>query len=165
MRLYHGTNVNIAQPRVLVPNRTSDFGPGFYTTSSLDQARRWARSQVFRKRSGVPLIHVYEFDEAQAAELAIRRFCEPSKEWLDFIADHRLGAYRGPAYDLIIGPVANDRTIPVIQQYLQADDKDLFAPAALVLIKASTLADQYTFATARALTHLTFEEVLADETR
>ena len=165
MKLYHGTNVIIRQPRVLVPNRTLDFGPGFYTTSSLDQARRWARSVTSRKQGGTPLVHIYEFDDGHDRELAVKRFETPSKDWLDFIAAHRLATYDGPAYDLVIGPVANDRTIPVIQQYMQAEDKDLFAPAALVLIKASHLADQYTFATARALASLTLVEVVADEAR
>ena len=42
MLLYHGTNVRFEKPKVIVPNRTLDFGMGFYTTSDRKQASDWA---------------------------------------------------------------------------------------------------------------------------
>ncbi|MDR0847648.1 MAG: DUF3990 domain-containing protein [Propionibacteriaceae bacterium] len=158
MKLYHGTDVVIDEPRVLVPNRALDFGQGFYTTSDFGQARRWALAVARRHKTSTPLIHQYNFDES-ANDLRVRHFQTATVEWLDFVAAHRLGTFRGPSYDLVIGPVANDRTIPVIQQYMQAEDKALFAPAAIALIKPETLADQYVFTTAHALSHLNLVEV------
>jgi hypothetical protein len=158
MRVYHGTDTRIDKPRILVPNRALDFGPGFYTTSDLGQARRWARG-VARRRSGRPLVHEYLCDDAALANLRTMHFEAPSREWLDFIADHRLGRYAGAEFDYVAGPVANDRTIPVIQQYLQAEDKEAFAPAALALIKPENLVDQRVFKTARALALLELVEV------
>ena len=38
MILYHGSNVEVKEPKVLVPSHALDFGPGFYTTLNLDQA-------------------------------------------------------------------------------------------------------------------------------
>ena len=38
MRLYHGSNVEVREPRVLEPSHALDFGPGFYTTLNRDQA-------------------------------------------------------------------------------------------------------------------------------
>jgi hypothetical protein len=159
MRLYHGTDTRIREPRVLVPNRTLDFGPGFYTSSDREQARRWARSVARRRGSGPALVHAYECDDEALAGLRTIRFDAPSRQWLDFITDHRLGRYSGPDFDFVAGPVANDRTIPVIQQYLQAEDKGAFAPVALALIKPENLVDQQTFKTAQALDCLTLLEV------
>ena len=32
MRLYHGSNVEVKEPRILKSSHALDFGPGFYTT-------------------------------------------------------------------------------------------------------------------------------------
>ena len=31
MVLYHGSNVEVKEPKILAPNHALDFGPGFYT--------------------------------------------------------------------------------------------------------------------------------------
>jgi hypothetical protein len=159
VRLYHGTDARIDVPRIIVPNRALDFGPGFYTTSDFAQAGRWARSVARRRRTGTALVHEYECDENALRALRVRRFDGPSRAWLDFVADHRLGRYEGDELDFVSGPVANDRTIPVIQQYLQAEDREAFAPVALALIKPENLVDQQTFKTKRALACLKLTEV------
>lgn len=38
MILYHGSNVQVSMPKILVTNRMLDFGAGFYTTSNRQQA-------------------------------------------------------------------------------------------------------------------------------
>lgn len=38
MLLYHGSNVEVNAPKILVPNHALDFGPGFYTTLNRNQA-------------------------------------------------------------------------------------------------------------------------------
>lgn len=50
MILFHGSNVEVRLPRILTTNRSLDFGAGFYTTSSLNQAERWAELQTQRRR-------------------------------------------------------------------------------------------------------------------
>ena len=45
MLLYHGSNVVVEEPRLLKVQRELDFGKGFYTTSDLDQASKWAKEQ------------------------------------------------------------------------------------------------------------------------
>ena len=34
MTVYHGSNVEVREPRIIKPNRTLDFGNGFYTTTN-----------------------------------------------------------------------------------------------------------------------------------
>ena len=55
MKLYHGSHVEVRNPKILTASRVGDFGTGFYTTSSMEQARRWAaiRAQQMQATSGV----------------------------------------------------------------------------------------------------------------
>ena len=39
MLLYHGSNIPVPKPRLLIPERPMDFGSGFYLTSDLNQAQ------------------------------------------------------------------------------------------------------------------------------
>ena len=41
MTLYHGSLEIVEKPQILQANRPLDFGTGFYTTTSLQQAQRW----------------------------------------------------------------------------------------------------------------------------
>ena len=43
MILYHGSNVEVREPKIIVSNRTLDFGAGFYTTSNKEQAENGRR--------------------------------------------------------------------------------------------------------------------------
>ena len=48
MILFHGSLQIVREPHILVPNRTLDYGAGFYSTTSEQQAREW----ILRKLSG-----------------------------------------------------------------------------------------------------------------
>ena len=53
MILYHGSNIAVTEPQIIVSNRALDFGAGFYTTSSEEQAIRWAKLQALRRGKGI----------------------------------------------------------------------------------------------------------------
>ena len=36
MKLYHGSNMQVPNPQILISDRNLDFGVGFYLTSSLE---------------------------------------------------------------------------------------------------------------------------------
>lgn len=40
MILYHGSNILVKIPQIIAPKKSLDFGTGFYTTSSLEQAKK-----------------------------------------------------------------------------------------------------------------------------
>lgn len=40
--LYHGSNVEVRNPRIINTNKGLDFGSGFYVTSDMKQAKRWS---------------------------------------------------------------------------------------------------------------------------
>ena len=56
MILYHGSNVEVREPKIIVSNRTLDFGAGFYTTSNKEQAEKWSKTQTLRRRKGTPSV-------------------------------------------------------------------------------------------------------------
>ena len=149
----------VDSPRIICPTRTLDFGVGFYTTSDAQQASRWATVVVRRTRKGDPTLNVYDFDDVLAAhELRCKRFATPDREWLDFVCAHRMGEMVDDGTDLIVGPVANDDTMPVLAAYMAARDKNLYAPVALSEIRADRLTDQFVFKTQFGLSFLRFVE-------
>ena len=56
MILYHGSNVEVKEPKILAPSHALDFGPGFYTTLNRNQAVDFAGKVVLRK-GGIPIIN------------------------------------------------------------------------------------------------------------
>lgn len=148
MFLYRGSNVEVCKPRVIVTSRTLDFGAGFYTTSDLGQAKRWACLQTRRRGEGTPAVSVFEYDVEAAQRLKVRVFPGPDGEWLDFVCENRKAIYCGEKHDIVVGPVANDSTMPVISDYMAGfTDR----PTAITLLKPQRLTDQYAFLTASGI--------------
>lgn len=151
MILYHGSNMVVEQPRLILQNRFLDFGPGFYTTTNKLQAESFAKKVVSR-RGGNAIVNVYELSESVDI-LNIKKFVSPDAEWLNFVSENRNGQYTGEKYDLIIGAVANDdvyRTLQLYQSELLSEEQ------ALEILKIKKLYNQYTFATEKALKFLKF---------
>ncbi len=118
MKLYHGNNMTINAPMLLKNQRALDFGAGFYLTSSMEQAARWAKTVTRRRGNGVPVVSVFELSEQHLACLSVLRFETVNGEWLDYVVQNRRGRAIVNDYDIVIGPVANDSTLPVIDDYM-----------------------------------------------
>lgn len=116
--LYHGSDSIIETPEIREANRTLDFGTGFYLTSSKSQGGNWVRRKLERDNLTSGYISIYHFCEEDAAEiLNIKVFDSPSGEWLDFVmANRRIPNFKHD-YDVVIGPVANDRVYTAFALY------------------------------------------------
>lgn len=157
MLLYHGSNIQVQNPRIIESDRRLDFGKGFYLTSSFEQAARWAELTVKRRGSGNPVVSVFEFDESQLSNLKVLHFTQAQKKWLEYVTLNRKNQeIPNDDYDIVIGPVANDRTMPVISLYF-AGIYDI--EETLKRLMPQKLHDQYTFRTEAALRTLKFQEV------
>lgn len=64
MKIYHGSIEIVERPELRESNRTLDYGQGFYTTSSYEQAEAWVRRRMAEKRASRGYICVYELDES-----------------------------------------------------------------------------------------------------
>jgi hypothetical protein len=154
MLLYHGSNTEVAEPRLLDQIRGLDFGQGFYTTTDETQAVRFSGTVRNRLKRGTPIVSVFEFDMKVAVRtLSTRKFGKADAEWLQFVAFNRRKTYQGEHFDIVIGPVANDDVMPTIQAYLSGF---LNESATLLALKTSKLVDQVCLKSENALSLLRF---------
>ena len=152
MLLYYGSNLKVNNPKILPNLRALDFGPGFYLTSSKSQASKWAITVFKRQKEGKPIINIYEFSEKEINDLKVLKFDNANEEWLDFVVNNRKNKICND-YDIVIGPVANDQTLPVIDNYIaNIYSKD----EAVKRLIPQNLTDQFAFLTPKALTYLKF---------
>jgi len=161
MFLYHGSNVTVEKPRLVEQTRGLDFGRGFYLTTREVQAREFSEDVTYRRKQGKPTVNVYEYDEVTAVQtLDIIVFPEANAEWLEFIRDNRLKAYNGKQYDVLIGPVADDRVFLTLQGLIMGQ---FTIEAALLMLKPYKLFDQYCMATKKALPMLNFVKSITQQ--
>lgn len=59
--LYHGSLDIVSAPEIREPNRTLDYGSGFYLTSSSEQAEAWVRRK-FKGEINLGYVNVFEYD-------------------------------------------------------------------------------------------------------
>lgn len=157
MLLYHGSNIEVSKPQILESDRCLDFGKGFYLTSSFEQAKRWAELTVKRRETGKATVSVFDFDDISVSDLKILHFTQAQKEWLEYVTMNRKNqTISNDDYDIVIGPVANDRTMPVISLYF-AEIYDI--EETIKRLMPQKLCDQYTFRTEKAIKKLKFVEV------
>lgn len=160
MKIYHGSLEVVEHPIILKPNRRLDYGDGFYTTTSKKQAKEWVERRMLEKHSTCGHINVYEFDDKMLPELNCLIFPEPNEEWAEFVMANITKYNFTHDYDIVYGPVANDRV------YLQFGLYEAGAISVDTLIrelKTYKLIDQYLFHTDKALTALRFIESIKIE--
>ena len=157
MILYHGSNVEVKEPILLKVQRELDFGKGFYTTSDMEQAARWAWRTAKRRGESSAFVTVYEVNEDELKNIRLLSFDSPNVEWLNLVVKNRKGEYIAGDWDIISGPVADDQTAQVIDLYLEGayDEEE-----AIRRFLTQRLKDQYAFKTDEALKLLIFKEVI-----
>lgn len=151
--LYHGSNVAVEIPKILPKLRALDFGGGFYLTSSYVQAERWAKVIFKRRQEGQPIVNIYTFDDERAIALNVLQFKDANADWLEFVVNNRK-ALKVFDYDIVVGPVANDATLPVIDDYM---DGRYTQEEAVRRLLPQNLTDQYAFCSEISLGYLTYQ--------
>lgn len=70
-----------------------------------------AKTKVEQLEDGEPVVLKYEVDEQLIEQLNIKRYNEYSEDWAKFILINRRNENLQSAhdYDIVIGPIANDR--------------------------------------------------------
>ena len=154
MILYHGSNVTVSEPKLVIQNRFLDFGYGFYTTTNKVQAIGFADKVTKRRKEGTPTVSIYEIDEDKAfEECSVLRFDTPDEAWLDFVSDNRAGNYSGEPYDFIYGPVANDDVYTTFTLYTAGV---LTKEQTIEALKIKKLYNQLVLTSPKALAFLKF---------
>lgn len=155
MKIYHGSLDEVKKPEIRKPNRTLDYGYGFYATTSYEQAEAWVRRRMNENKQSFGYVNIYEIDFNVLNTLNILSFESPSENWLDFVMLNRTQKGFEHSYDVVYGPVANDRVYASFALY----ESGLINKQNLISeLKTYKLVDQYLFHTKDALRAIKFIE-------
>jgi len=158
--LYHGSDLIVEIPKLVMQTRTLDFGSGFYTTTNKEQAMSFAEKVMLRRASNSNYVSIYDVDfEKIKNELDILKFEAPDESWLDFVYENRTGVYSGNKYDVVYGPVANDT---IFKTFIAYETGIYTKTETLERLKINKLYNQMTFSTVKALGYLKFVGILED---
>jgi hypothetical protein len=112
MTLYHGSDSRIGEIDLSRCEPFKDFGKGFYTTTIRHHAEERAKAVADDHKTN-PVVTAFSFDETVFVDknISVKRFPEPSVEWVEFVMRCRDRKLSQPphAYDIVEGPIANDK--------------------------------------------------------
>jgi hypothetical protein len=158
--LYHGSNIEVAQPDAAIGRQRLDFGPGFYTTTMSEQAEAWAKRKAYESFQNHGVVSVYEFIEADS--LSVLLFDGYSYDWLLFVVENRRSdaAPSWHGHDVVIGGIADDRVIDSINYYIEEISigraSDELVSLTLKQLSYQKPNDQICFSTEKSLASLRF---------
>lgn len=122
MRVYHGSYIKVDTIDLSKCKPNKDFGKGFYVTKFRNHAEEWAK--VIGEKQGTDgFVSEFEFSENDFTKsiCKIKHFDIYNEEWLDFVVKNRDKNNETPThdYDIIIGPVADDKVQNTLRLYLK----------------------------------------------
>ena len=158
MILYHGSNCAIDRIDLSKCMPYKDFGRGFYLTTLLDQARNMARRTTAIRETGTPVVTAFELaDGWRESGLRVLEFDGATREWATFIVNNRNREFtdvlsplcnRSNQYDVVIGPVADDRIVASFHLFL---DGFITIDELVARLEYRELNNQYSFHTPAAI--------------
>ena len=156
MKIYHGSIEKVEKPEIrIASHRTLDNGYGFYTTTSYAQSKDWVKRRMNHLQAPKGFVNVYEFDKDAIRDLKCLIFDSPTEDWVDFVMNNRTIKGFEHDYDIVYGPVANDRVYASFALY----EGGLIDKQTLITeLKTYKLIDQYLFHTEKALEYIHFIE-------
>jgi Protein of unknown function (DUF3990) len=119
MKVYHGSFVKIETIDLTKCKPFKDFGMGFYVTKFKEQAEFWAIRNG-RKYDNDGFVTNFEFNDYAFDNEQIKsiRFETYNDEWLEFVVLNRKSKTQPHDYDIVEGPVADDKIQRRINDYL-----------------------------------------------
>ena len=153
MILYHGSDVEVKNPKIIKSEKGRDFGCAFYVTPIKEQAERMAKRKQRMNKSASAIVSVFEFNEKETSNLKYKLFKNPDLEWLNMIIDCRTNPSFIHGYDIVEGKIADDSVgetiLFVIDGIIKKED-------ALERLKFQKINSQIAFCTDKSLELLKF---------
>lgn len=120
MNVFHGSYMKIEEIDLSKCQPNKDFGQGFYVTKFRRHAENWAKIIGRKNRTkGVVTEFIY-YDSPFTERLCkVKHFKCYNEEWLDFVIANRDPLSATHDYDIVEGPVANDKVQRRIFDYLK----------------------------------------------
>ncbi len=154
MLLYHGSTSIVNKPEIKKGENFLDFGVGFYTTTSFEQAQRWAKVKMKRNNAEVGYVSIFELDINKAfSEYKIIKFESADEKWLKFVVNNRKGINYNGDTDIHIGPVADDNVYKSIRLFETGAYDEEYT---IKQLKTEVLHDQWAFHNESVLKDLCF---------
>lgn len=119
MKVYHGSYTAIHEIDLTRCEPKRDFGQGFYVTKLREQAEIFAVRKGNRRRTE-SIITEFEFDEDVYEDNNFKMlvFSDYNSDWFDFVIKNRKSRKITHDYDIVEGPVADDKIQMRIQSFL-----------------------------------------------
>ncbi|MDR1259007.1 MAG: DUF3990 domain-containing protein [Tannerellaceae bacterium] len=151
MQVYHGSYTEITEIDLSKGQVNKDFGRGFYVTKFRNHAETWAEI-IGSKHDMKGVVTEFMFYERAFMDDVYKtvRFDGYNEQWLDFIVLNRdkSTTEQQHDYDIIEGPVADDKVQNRIDQYLNGEiSKEVF----LNMLKYHKETHQICFCTRKSL--------------
>lgn len=118
MKVYHASKFIIESPDIYHSRDLLDFGKGFYLTSLVEQAKKYAQRFIFQ--GGKAYLNQYILDENLDREYKIKEFIGYNEEWLDFVALCRIGKQTNK-FDMVTGGIADDKVFNTVDLYFSGN--------------------------------------------
>ena len=154
MLLYHGSYIEVKEPKIITSEFGRDFGFAFYLTPIKEQAERWAKRKAKENKIESGVVSIFEWNE-NTKYLNCKEFKNEDKEWLDLVIECRKDINYRHGYDIVQGKIADDtvgETVNfVIKGFMRKED-------ALKRLKYQKINYQIAFCTEKSLKTLTFKE-------
>lgn len=144
--IYHGSNMVVEKPQIIVSGFYKDFGYGFYCTNLEKQAKKWALT-----KRGDSYVSVFKYQPVEG--LKVLSFPKMTDEWLDFVVDCRRGIKHD--YDIVEGPMADDQIWDYVEDFMEGI---ITREAFWVLAKFKYPTHQIVFCTQKSLESINFEK-------
>ena len=126
MEVYHGSYTKIDKIDLSKGQINRDFGQGFYVTKFRKHAESWAEIMGGKYGTQGFVSEFTYYDTTFTERLCkVKHFAKYDEEWLDFIVLNRNPFSPTPAheYDIVEGPVANDKVQYRLTKFLQGQIK------------------------------------------
>ena len=108
MILYHGSDLEVKDPKIIKTEKGRDFGCAFYLTPIKEQAERMAKRKQKMNKSSSAIVSVFEMDEKMVDDFKFKKFNNPDLDWLDMIIECRTNPNYIHGYDVVEGKIADD---------------------------------------------------------
>jgi hypothetical protein len=151
MQVYHGSYIEITGIDLSRGQANKDFGRGFYVTRFRKHAETWA--EIIGSKHGTKgVVTEFTFYERAFTDEVYKtlRFDGYDEQWLDFIVLNRdkSSMEQRHDYDIVEGPVADDKVQNRIDQYLNGE---ITKEAFLKMLKYHEKTHQLCFCTRKSL--------------
>jgi hypothetical protein len=120
MQVFHGsyTKIDTVDLSKCAPNK--DFGQGFYVTKFRHHAESWAKVIGKKHKTEGAITEFLFYDSPFTEHLCkVKHFDQYNEEWLDFVVANRNPMMPMHDFDIVEGPVANDKVQNRINDFLR----------------------------------------------